>query len=306
MNFTMKILTSYFNGFVLAYRVKKLVTTIFFITLFLVLILAVPFGSTLEKKAGNSMAFASLLKDFNFTVYRDFMNQFSGSIYPFISIAIWMGVFYLLFTIFFEGGILDILIRNERKHSLTTFWGASARYFSRFLRLAIYSVIIQIVIALAVYIPVVNILDSVSSTAESEKTLFYILLTGVIVHLIFFIFILTVTDYAKIMIVENKKYKPFKTLFKSFGFVLNHLLSTYFLYLILLVAPVVLFILYFGIEAQIVMSTGVRIFIIFVIQQVFIWCRIFIKMWILGSELVLYGKFTIKEKPVVKDVVFEI
>ncbi|MEJ2613463.1 MAG: hypothetical protein P8Z35_00740 [Ignavibacteriaceae bacterium] len=223
----MKFLTSYFNGFVLAYRVKKLVTTIFFITLILVLILAVPLGSTLEKKAGNSMAFVSLLKDFNFTVYRDFMNQFSGSIYPFISIAIWMG-------------------------------------------------------------------------------LFYILLTGVIIHLIFFIFILTVTDYAKIMMVENKKYKPFKTLFKSFGFVFQHLLSTYFLYLILLIAPVVLFIIYFGIEAQIVMSTGVRIFIIFLIQQVFIWCRIFIKMWILGSELVLYGKFTIKEKPVVKDVVFEI
>ena len=302
----MKILTSYFNGFVLAYRAKKLVTTIFFITLFIALIIAIPFGSTLGKKAGNSMAFVSLIKGFNFSVYQDFMNQFSGSIYPFISVAIWMGVFYLLFTIFFEGGVLDILIRNERKYSLITFWGAGARYFSRFLRLAVYSVVIQIVIAIAVYIPVINILDSVSANAANEKTLFYILLTGVIIHLIFFIFILTVTDYAKIMMVENKNYKPLKTLIKSFGFVLRHFLSTYSLYLSLLIMPVAIFIIYFWLEAQIGMSTGITIFIIFIVQQVFIWCRILIKIWILGSELFLFDNLKIKKKQIVKEVVFDI
>ena len=302
----MKILTSYFNGFVLAYRAKKLVTTIFFITLFIALIIAIPFGSTLGKKAGNSMAFVSLIKGFNFSVYQDFMNQFSGSIYPFISVAIWMGVFYLLFTIFFEGGVLDILIRNERKYSLITFWGAGARYFSRFLRLAVYSVVVQVVIVLAVYIPVINILDSVSANAANEKTLFYILLTGVIIHLIFFIFILTVTDYAKIMMVENKKYKPLKTLFKSLGFVLRHFLSTYSLYLSLLIMPVAIFIIYFWLEAQIGMSTGITIFIIFIVQQVFIWCRILIKIWILGSELFLFDNLKIKKKQIVKEVVFDI
>ncbi|MGA9294957.1 MAG: hypothetical protein WCE54_15885 [Ignavibacteriaceae bacterium] len=302
----MKIITSYFNGFILANRAKKLVTTIFLITLLLALILAVPFGSTIENEAGSSMAFVSLLKDFNYTVYKDFMNQYAGSINPFISIAVWTGIFYILFTIFFEGGVLDILIRNERKYSLTNFWGASARYFSRFLRLAIYSIIFQVVIALAVYIPVVNILDLVSAAAESEKTLFYVLITGFIIHLVFFIFILTVTDYAKIMMVQNIKFKPFKTLFKSFRFVLKHFLSTYFLYLILLIVPVVFFILYFWLEAQVGMSTGIKIFIIFVIQQLFIWCRVFIKIWMLGSELFLYGKFVIKEKSAVKEVVFEI
>ena len=302
----MKILTSYFNGFVLAYRAKKLVTTIFFITLFIALIIAIPFGSTLGKKAGNSMAFVSLIKGFNFSVYQDFMNQFSGSIYPFISVAIWMGVFYLLFTIFFEGGVLDILIRNERKYSLITFWGAGARYFSRFLRLAVYSVVVQVVIVLAVYIPVINILDSVSANAANEKTLFYILLTGVIIHLIFFIFILTVTDYAKIMMVENKNYKPLKTLIKSFGFVLRHFLSTYSLYLSLLIMPVAIFIIYFWLEAQIGMSTGITIFIIFIVQQVFIWCRILIKIWILGSELFLFDNLKIKKKQIVKEVVFDI
>lgn len=302
----MKILSSYFNGFVSAFKTKKLAITIYLITLFLALIISIPFGNTIGDKAGSSMAFISLLKDFNYTVYQDFMNQYADTIYPFISIAIWTGVFYILFTIFFEGGILAVLIRNGQKYSLTTFWGAGARYFSRFLRLAVYSIVLQVIIVFAVYIPVINIINSVSGTVESEKTLFYILLTGVIIHLILFIFILTVTDYAKIMMVENEKYKPFKTLFKSFGFVLKNILSVYFLYLSLLIVPVILFIIYFWVEAEIGMSTEIKIFIIFIIQQLFIWCRVFIKIWILGSELFLFEKLEIKDESATNEVVFEI
>ncbi len=302
----MKIITSYFNGFVSAYRSKKLVITIYLITLFLALVLAIPFGNMIEKKAGSSMAFISLLKDFNYTVYKDFMNQYAEAVAPFISIAAWAGIFYILFTIFFEGGILVILIRNKRKYSLTTFWEASARYFSRFLRLAIYSLILQAIILFAIYIPLVNIIDSVSGTVESEAALFYILLTGFLIHLIFFIFILIATDYAKIMMVINKEHKPFKTLFKSFGFAFKHFLSTYFLYLSLLIVPVILFIIYFSLEGAIGMSTGIEIFVIFIMQQLLIWCRVFIKIWILGSELFLYSRFEAKEGMIKREIVFDI
>ena len=302
----MKIISSYFTGFTSAYKTKKLITSIYLITLFLALILAIPFGNTIEKNAGNSMAFTSLLKDFNYTVYQDFMNHHAEAISPFISIAIWTGILYILFTVFFEGGIFTILIENKRQYSLTTFWEGSARFFSRFLRLALYSIIVQAVIILAVYIPVINIINSISDSAESEKILFYILLIGVIIHLALFIFILTATDYAKIMMVENKKYRPLKTLFRSFGFVIRHFLTAYFLYLSLLIIPLALFVIYFVLEAGIGMSDGFKIFIIFIIQQLFIWCRIFIKIWILGSELFLYSKFDVKEESVNRDVVFDI
>jgi hypothetical protein len=301
-----KILTSYFHGFVAAYKTKKMITTIYIITLFLALIIAIPFGNTIEEKGDNSMAYTSLLKDFDYAVYRDFMNQYSGVIDPFISIAIWTGIFYILFTIFFEGGIFIILIRNVRKYSLKTFWEVGARYFSRFFRLAVYSVLFQVIAALAVYITLSNILDSAYYTADSEASLFYIAFTGVLIHTGLFILILTITDYAKIMMIEDKKHKPFKTFFKSFGFVFRHFFSTYFLYLILLIVPVSFFIIYFWLEAEIGMSSGIKIFVIFIIQQTLIWCRIFIKIWVLGSELILYNELGIKEEPVKGDVVFDI
>ena len=304
--FEMKILKSYYEGFNLAVKTKKMAAVIFVITLFLALILAIPFGNTVEKDAGNSMAFASLLKDFNYTVYQDFMNKFSNSIKPYISIALWMGIFYLLFTIFFEGGILTILKRKEDKYSLVTFWKGSGAYFSRFFRLAVYSIIIQVVIFLVVYIPLVNILNSMWGSVESEATLFYVGLSGVSIHILLFIFILTATDYAKIMMIENESLKPFKTLLRAFGFVVKHFLSTYFLYLSLLIIPVLLFVIYFKVEVLIGMSTGLGIFLIFIIQQLLIFCRVFIKIWILGSELTLYRKSEINERSVARIPVFEV
>ncbi len=86
------------------------------------LIIAIPFSSTIQKEAGSSMAFSALLKDFDYTVYRDFMNHSAMAIQPYISTAIWMGIFYLLFTIFFEGGILKVL-KEKRINSLSGFSG---------------------------------------------------------------------------------------------------------------------------------------------------------------------------------------
>lgn len=302
----MKILTSYIMGFKSAFKTKKLSITIYIITLCLALCLALPFGNTIEKEAGSSMAFVSLLKDFDYTVYKDFMNQSSKAIGPYLSVAVWAGLFYLILTIFFEGGILTILKRREGKYSLSAFWKGSAEYFSRFLRLAIYSVVIQIIVFLAVYIPLANILDSAYGTVESEVPLFYIGLSGMMIHLILFIFVLTVADYAKIMIVENENFKPLKTLLKSFAFVIKHFISTYFLYLSLLLFPVFLFIIYIKFEAVIGMSIGAGIFLVFIIQQLLIWCRVFIKIWFLGSELNLYGKFERREKQIKKIPVFEL
>ena len=302
----MKIINSYTTGFKAALNTKKLITTIYIITFLMTLVLAIPFGNTIQKEAGNSMAFSTLLKDFDYTVYQDFMHHSAKAIQPYISTAMWMGIFYLLFTIFFEGGILTVLKRKEDKFTLRFFWEASAKYFSRFFRLAIYMMIAQAVIAFISFIILAQILDYVYKSASNEISLFYTTLIGIIIYLLIFISLLTVTDYAKVMIVENDEYRPFRTILRSFGFVFKHFLSTYSLYLLLLVVPILLFVIYFKIESIIGMSSGWTILLIFIIQQLLIGCRVFIKIWILGSELTLYRKFELKEESADGEPVFGI
>jgi hypothetical protein len=302
----MKILNSYTTGFKSALNTKKLVTTIYVITFLMALMLAIPLGGTIQKEAGNSMAFSALLKGFDYSVYQDFMNHSGDAIRPYISTAIWVGIFYLLFAIFFEGGILTVLKRKEDKFTLRFFWEASAKYFSRFFRLALYMLITQAIIAVITFIILAQILSSVYNSAPNEISIFYTFVAGVVIYLVIFIFLLIVTDYAKVMLVENEEYRPFRTILRSFSFSFKHFLSTYFLYLLLLVVPILLFVIYFRLEPAIGMTSGFNIFIIFIIQQLLVWSRVFIKIWILGSELNLYRSFEKKEEITEAEPVFGI
>ncbi len=287
----MKILKAYTNGLISAARSKKMTTLIYAITFLLALIIAIPFRSALNNNSGNSMALQSLLKGFDFTTYTDFMHSAGKVINSFVPIAIWFGVFYLIFTVFFSGGVLKILTEENQKFSIKVFLASSGEFFFRFFRLAVYLLIFQAIIAIIIYLPLTFIVNFASKSVESEAGLVYIVLTGVLIHLILFILFLIVGDYTKISLYLDDSRKVFIHIFKSIRFVFRHLFSTYVLYIFLLIIPVLLFAVYFWLDSIIGMVSAFTILIMFLIQQIFVWTRTLVKIWILGSELHLYEVF---------------
>ena len=110
----MKILNAYSNGLVSAAKSKRMTTLIYAVTLLLALVIAIPFHSVLIAQAGNTMALSSLVKHFDYTSYTDFMRQSGKAITPFLGLAVWIGFFFLIFTIFFSGGVLTILSEENK------------------------------------------------------------------------------------------------------------------------------------------------------------------------------------------------
>ena len=303
----MKICKAYKEGFISAAKIKKMATVIYAITFIFALLLAIPFRGTLIKVAGNSMALNSMVKGFDFTTYSDFLRSAGYAISPFISSAIWFGILYLVFTIFFAGGVLKILNAENKKFSSGVFFESCAAFFFRFLRLAVYLIILQIIFAFIVFMPLSIIVSTASGTVQNEAVLFYIVLAGIIIYLFFFILVLTIGDYAKIIIIVEDSRKPFKSIWPSTKFVIRHFFSTYLLYLFLLAVPILLFVIYFYLDNVIGMISGLTVFIMFLIQQAFVWLKTWIKIWFLGSELSLYKLFPVIEaKQEEKEIVPEI
>ncbi len=296
----MKIFNSYFSGLKSASRLKKMITLIYGITILLSLALATPFHATLSSQAGNTMALHSLLKHFDYTTYTDFMRVYGKAITPFLGSAFWLSAFYLLFTIFFAGGVLNILNGEEQKFTIKNFLDGCGKFFFRFFRLAIYIILILILITAIVFMPVGMIVASAYQTVQSEATLFYIILTGSIIYAFFFILVLMISDYAKIILFKEDSKKSFRSVWSSTKFVFKHFFGTYFLYLLLLTAPILFLIIYFLLDNSIGMVSGFTIFIMFLIQQVFIWLRIFVKIWFLRSEVKFY-ELNFKAKEIVID-----
>ena len=266
-------------------------TVIYIITLILALLLAIPFRSMLNKIAGNSMSIESMIKGFDFTTYSDFLRSAGHAVYPFITSAVLIGILYFVFTVFFAGGILKFLNDENLKFSAGIFFENCAVYFFRFLRLAVYILILQLIFAFIIFVPLGMVLAFVSDSVQNESAFFYIVLTCLIVYLFFFLLVLIIGDYAKIILFVNDSRKSLKSVWSAVKFVFKHFISTYLLYLLLLVAPLLLFALYFYLDNVIGAVSALTILIMFLIQQVLVWLRTWIKIWFLGSELSLYGLF---------------
>lgn len=295
----MNILKSYLEGFKKTSVITRVATIIYGITLLLGSILAFSFNSMMTNNFIKRSELYKLLSDFDFTVYSDFMNHHGDMIKPLAAIMIWSGFFYFFFTVFFSGGILKLFEGSSIKSKSQAFFAGSAKFFFRFLRLGIYILIFQSLGFAIIAVGFSSIFNR-ALPISTEPKLFTILVVWVAVHFLCFIFISIISDYAKIMLVKEDSKKVWRAMWTSFKFTVKKIYLTFPLYLILLIAPLLLFAAYFWFEGLVGMTSSIGIVAMLFIQQIFIWSRIFTKIWILGSEHDLFLSYLVyKSKPLI-------
>ncbi|MBI5729700.1 MAG: hypothetical protein HY963_01045 [Ignavibacteriales bacterium] len=294
----MKILNAYIEGFKKAFVSKKIVTVIYGITFLLAAVLVATFKSTLTNNFGNRSELYKLFRDFDFTIYSDFINNHGDIVRPIMNQMIWFGAFYFFFTVFFAGGVLKYFDGSAIKSRVQAFFAGSAKFFFRFLRLGLYVLVIQMII----FGVVVFIFSKIISNAADntpEPGLFTILAIWGTIHLLLFIFVSIVSDYAKIILVKEDSKKVWSALKSGLIFTFKKFFVVYPLYVLLLIVPVALVIIYFGFDTVIGMNSMFTVLVMAVIQQLFIWARWFSKVWILGSQFELFSNHLIeKMKPI--------
>lgn len=283
----MTIIQNYLSGLRLASRSLKLTTMIYVLNLLFALALAIPFYGVITNAAHGSLQVNKLLTNFDFTAIQEFMDSAKGSISLLFKTGVWLAILYLLLNIFLAGGILKTL-DNEAVFERKEFFANGSKFFFRFLRLTLYFIIIHVLVILIIYLPLSLIINILWKNAESEKALFYAVISGAGLHLIIFIYLQIVAHYTRFMLITEDSTQILKKLRASVIFVSRKLLSTYPLYLLLLAGFVLLIFVFKFLSGTIGMTTGFTIFIMFLVQQLFIWSRIWLKIWIYGSQLEYY------------------
>jgi hypothetical protein len=279
----MKILKSYSAGLKRTVGLTKIVTIIYSITLLLGLILAFSFNSQMTKLLSSRMELYKLLQDFDYTLYTDFTNNYSFIIQPFMQIIIWFSCFYLFFTIFFAGGIFKSFEGSVIKSKPQAFFAGCVKYFFRFLRLGIYTFIFQFIIHSIIAAVFGMILQGLIETS-AEPAIFILIVIWAVLHLLFFVLISLISDYAKIILVKEDSKKVWKALYGSLKFSLRKIHLTFPIYLSLIIIPVILTIIYWVLDGVIGTTSGLTVLIMFLIQQIYIWLRLFSKVWLLAGE----------------------
>jgi hypothetical protein len=299
----MNIPKAYIGGFQKAAKSPRMLFILYFSNLIMALLLALPFMGFLKNSFGSSMLTENLLEGFNFTAFSNLMYYHKDGLDAILGNIKWILVVYFLLNIFLTGGIIRTL--NKEKFTTGNFFSGAAYNFFRFLGLSLIMIVVQLVFILLVYIPLGIIFDSLGEKLANELSYYYWAIGGFTFHLLIFLLISMIGDYAKFYLVLNDSFNIFKGFWKGVRYVFSRFLKTYFLYLFLLFIPAVVMYVYWYYEKDMKMATGIGILIVFAMQQAFIFLRVFLRVWVLSSQFKMYADDFIKSASV-QDIVFSV
>jgi hypothetical protein len=277
----MKIINSVKTGMVRSVRAWKGIVIIWFVTLIIVSLVALPMKGVLKAGLGDSMITEKLVKGINIEVFADLGANFSSLSSYFLS-----GLFIIFLVVFvtnsfLSGGLFNSLKKSSDTFSSRKFFMASAKYFWSFILI---SLIIDLVILLLAFLIIGIPVSVVAGTeASSEGVLFKTFIFAASAFMIILFWLLVVADYARAWQVSQKKSAGFKALAFGLRQTFKTFFSSYPLMMILIFIQFIYGLLVLCVLSGFKPVTETGIILLFILSQFFFFTKVLLKAWRYGS-----------------------
>ena len=291
----MKTLNALTAGFRSTNKSFRMIALLYVVNFLIAAIVAWGFQSVLASTIGASMSLERLVKDFDYTVFSDFMFKDGAGIDALLSQLAWLLVFYFLVNTLLGGGTIAGLLEIDEPFSMRMFFENCGYYFFRFVRLLLIFAVIGGLVGVIFAGILGMIYGAVTAGAVSEVWPFSL---GIIFFFLFLFVVMLVVmmaDYAKVATVTEDARSMLKTAWTSIKFVFRHFLSTTVLQLGIVAILVLSVILYLLLEGKIGMATPFTILLMFLVQQASVGFKVYTRVLTFGGELALFGEFAPEE-----------
>ncbi len=265
----------------------KLVWLLYWLTLALALLAALPFYNVLKAEDQNSPVFLNLLTGFDYTIFSDFMHRSGRAVSPLLSVGRWLGLVYIGLSIFVAGGILGRFAqlsgpRPAAAFHMGPFLLVCSQYAGRFARLFGVTLLF-VLIGGGLWLVVGSLVGIALNNTLTERGQFWIGLFFFGLFALTATFLLCIGDYAKVLMFREDERNAFRAFGRAGRLVLRNPAKTYGLYALFIGIGTALFGLYFVLDDLIPMRNWPTILFLFVIQQAFVFARVGLKVWALGT-----------------------
>jgi hypothetical protein len=231
-------------------------------------------GGTID----NSLALSDLLKRADMNVIFEFLTS-SGVVLGQLATAVLiLLVLHVLGSIFVFGGILNVLIpgRAEGRFS-QAFFGGGGRFYGRFFRLTLYSLLLWTPAAVVFFI--LNAVLGVATKDPAREQLAFILNILRVVFVLFLaFFIKMIMDYARIRIATQDTNQVLQSLVEASRFVFSRPIKTLGLYYLLGLTGWAVLAVYLAVQSTYAGQSTGTIILAFMISQAFIAGRAWLKI----------------------------
>jgi hypothetical protein len=277
----MKILIAIKSAALRSLKLWKGVLVVWFSSLLLVSMLAIPMKGALNSAFGRSMITEKLVDGINIEVLMDLGATFKSLISYFSTgffLAILIG---FIMNAFLTGGLFDSLKISSGKFSAGEFFRSSAKNFWPFLVISL--IISLIVLFLAILIVAVPIGIVGQAEVKSDGAVFKTGIFVISVFLLLLMILFLIADYARAWQVSKEKNACFKAIGFGFRQTFKTFLSSYPLMIIILIVQVFYGWLVLTILSGMKPATGGGVFLLFLLSQFLFFNKILLKAWRYGS-----------------------
>jgi hypothetical protein len=274
-----------------------IVLLIFIVNFCLGLCLAFPAFNILQTESNQSLAFDNLITGFDFTIFSDFLTKGGKSLKSLLPIGFALTALYAILNVFFSGGILSQFTLRET-FRVSDFLRNSAKYFFKFLLIFLIQIVF-LIFAIIVSLVIYSIFGAIAY-GKIEPIFMAWMIPPTVFMLFYITFLLNVGDYAKVLLHRDTLLNPWNAFWKASTYVFTNF-KTMYIYWSVLMASVILLLFYLWLESATGMTSGFTIWLFFVVQQVFVFCRVFLRTWNLSNafDFVSLRPIPLTPKPII-------
>lgn len=296
----MKIFSAIGSGFLQSVKAWKGILIIWFSSLLMVSLIALPMKGAMKSAFGKSMITDKLLGGLDVEVLGDLGANLRSLTHFFSSGLFLLLIIGILVYAFLAGGLFNSLRKTDQPFSSAEFFKASAGNFWSFLGI---SLIISFILGFIGFV-VVGLPVSIVSQIESgaEGTPYLVALISIIVFLFVEAIFFLVADYARAWQVVNEKKSCFKAVGSGFSLTFRTLFSSMGVMLIMVIAQLLFSLLALKIIGPWKPVSGGGVFMLFLISQLMFFCRVLLKTWRYGSVTSLMELNNPEKSPISENV----
>ena len=280
------ILSSLKHGIAQLRANQRMALVFYLANFFFGLMLLLPLRAMLSHYLGDSAMNAKLAGNLDMDFLFEFLFNNENVIATQMSMLLLVPALYWLFGLFLSGGAFSVFASEER-YTPSRFWAGAATYFGRFFRLALYSLPVLAVLFCVQYLEL-GVQRIIWGKGAYQNIAYWGGWTRLGITALCMMLFGAIFDYARIHVVMHDERKMRVSIWEGVKFTFGNFFVAFGLAFIVFLAGAVLLALYNPLANSFSAANGFIIFLLFLLQQAYMFCRMALKLGLFASATHFY------------------
>jgi len=265
---------------------KRLILPFYIANLFFGLLIMLPFAYALDDFIGSSLMRQQLGQAMDYDFFFEFIHYAASGFNTATKLIMIIPFAYWVVSLFLSGGAFLIFARNE-KYTPKFFWGGSAAFFGRIVRLTLMSLPVLALLFCLRYLE--SLFEWIFFGSDPYE---YVLYWGAVVKMglgfLGLVLYGMIFDYARIHLAMTDTRQVRKSLWHGARFLARNFVKAFGLAFVLFVIGWILVFIYYPISNILSAPGWVLMIVLVIIQQIYILIRLALRLTAYSSQTELY------------------